>query len=110
MVPGEGAGRHFKARRERLVVGPMISRVTPQPPVSAMNSAGVSQFAEQTVFVRATIGADGDVVFVDPLSGPLALIPSVITAVRAWRYEPSSLGGKPIETQVELMLTFRPLR
>ncbi|MGA2418793.1 MAG: PilZ domain-containing protein [Candidatus Acidiferrum sp.] len=110
MVPGEGAGRHHKARRERLVVGPMISRVTPQPPASATNSASTSQFTEQTVFVRATIRGDGDVVYVDPLSGPLALIPGVITAVRQWRYEPSSLGGKPIETQVELMLTFRPLR
>jgi hypothetical protein len=61
------------------------------------------------VVVRATIGGDGHVVYVDPLSGPMVLIPSVMSAVREWHYQPSTLDGEPFETQADLTLKFRPV-
>jgi PilZ domain/Gram-negative bacterial TonB protein C-terminal len=106
-VPAVTPRGHHKPRKERLEVGILTSRVTPQPP-PASEAAG--QTGEQSVAVRATIDGDGHVLNVDPLSGPNTLISSVMAAVREWRYDPSSLDGKPIETQVDLMIKFRPLR
>jgi hypothetical protein len=101
MVPGE-PGRRGKARKERLKMGGMISKVTPQPPQSALSGS------EQTVVVRASVADDGHVNFVDPVSGPIGLTPSVMSAVRQWRYQPSTLNGEPLETDVDLTITFRP--
>jgi hypothetical protein len=86
----------------------MISRVTPKPP-TASRAAG-AQSGEQVVSVRATIAGDGHVSYVDPLSGPMVLIPSVMSAVREWSYEPSMLDGEPFPTEVELTIRFRALR
>ena len=101
-VPGVPARRSHKIRKERLVIGPMISRVTPQPPAAALGT-------EQTVIVRATIDGDGHVSYVDPVSGPMALVPSVMSAVREWKFEPTSLDGEPLETEADLTIKFRPL-
>jgi hypothetical protein len=108
-VPGAAASGHHKPRKEHLEVGILISRVTPQLPAAPLGASG-SRNGEQTVAVRATISGDGHIVYVDPLSGPSALMPLVMGAVREWRYDPSSLNGKPIETQVDLTLKFHPLR
>jgi hypothetical protein len=109
LVPGEPPSRHSKVKKERLVLGPMISRVTPQVSASAIGSGG-AQSGEQVVTVRATIAGDGHVAYVDPVSGPIALVPSVMSAVREWRYEPSALDGEPFETGVDLTITFRQSR
>jgi outer membrane biosynthesis protein TonB len=108
-VPGAAPSGHHKPRKERLEVGILISRVTPQLPAAALGASG-SRNGEETVAVRATISGDGHIVNVDPLSGPNTLMPRVMGAVREWRYDPSSLNGKPIETQVDLTLKFHPLR
>ncbi len=107
-VPGVATNRNHKPRKERLEVGILISRVTPQLPAAAA-SAKVTQNGEEVAAVRATIAGDGHVVNVDPLSGPSTLMPSVMAAIREWRYDPSSLNGKPIETAADLTLKFRPL-
>lgn len=108
LVPGVPPNRRHKVPKERLVIGSMISRVTPKPP-TASRAAG-AQSGEQVVSVRATIAGDGHVSYVDPLSGPMVLIPSVMSAVREWSYEPSMLDGEPFPTEVELTIRFRALR
>jgi len=107
-VPGVATSRNHKPRKERLEVGILISRVTPQLPAAPLG-ANATQNGEQVVAVRATIAGDGHIVNVDPLSGPSTLTPSVMAAIREWRYDPSSLDGKPIETAANLTLKFRPL-
>jgi len=107
-VPGAVPSGHHKLRKERMEVGILISRVTPQLPVAPLGASG-PQNGEQIVAVRATIAGDGHIVNVEPLSGPSTLMPSVIAAIREWRYDPSSLDGKPIETAADLTLKFRPL-
>lgn len=109
MVPGTALPGHYRPRRARLVVGLLDSPVTPQPPTAAYQAAGM-QNAEQVVAVRATIGGDGHVLSVDPISGPDALMPSITAAVRLWQYEPSSLNRLPIETTADLTFKFRPIR
>ncbi len=108
-VPGAGTRAHHKARKERLDVGILISRVTPQIPSAAV-AAAPGQNGEQSVVVRATIAGDGHIVNVEPLGGTSTLIPGVVSAVREWRYDPSLLDGKPIETAVDLTIKFNPLR
>jgi hypothetical protein len=107
LVPGAAPGRSHKLRKERLVMGRLISRVTPQPPTSALETGAGGK---QIVTVRATIAADGHVSYVDPLSGPIALMPVVMSAVREWKYEPSSLDGDPFATEVDLVIQFGPAR
>jgi hypothetical protein len=34
-------------------------------------------------------------------------MPATLTAVRNWRYNPTLLNGKPIETQEEVTVVFR---
>jgi hypothetical protein len=96
-------------RKKRLMMGLLDSEVTPEPPARAYGVAG-AQDAEQIVMVRATIGTDGRVTSVDPVNGAGALASSVISAVRRWQYEPSSLDRLPIETTAELTFKFRPIR
>lgn len=107
LVPGAAPSRSHKLRKERLVMGRLISRVTPQVPTSGLETGAGGK---QVVTVRATIAADGHVSYVDPLSGPIALMPVVMSAVREWKYEPSSLDGDPFSTQVDLVIQFGSAR
>jgi hypothetical protein len=103
-VPGvPPVRRHGAVKKERLRMGSMISRVTPQVPELATGAAS----GEEVVRVRATIAGDGHVAYVDPLGGPIALIPKVMNAVREWKYAGSALDGEPLETGVDLTITFR---
>jgi hypothetical protein len=100
-VPGAGAQRGHKVRKERVVIGPLLSRVMPQTPDAGSGTAG------EVVSVRATIDGDGHVTYVDPLNGPISLMPAVMSAVREWRFAPSSIHGEPLKTEVDLTLKFR---
>jgi hypothetical protein len=108
-VPGVAPSKRHKPRKERLDVGILVSRVTPQPPAARL-AAMAAQGGGLAVAVRATIAGDGHIVSVEPLSGSDTLMASVLSAVREWRYDPSALNGNPIETQADLIITFRPLR
>jgi PilZ domain/Gram-negative bacterial TonB protein C-terminal len=97
--PGPASGH----RPERLQVGVLIFHVNPQVP-----SGGNQKEMAGTVKVRATIGKSGDVVDVKPISGPVALIPPVVQAVREWRYTVTLLDGQPLGAEEEVVVEFRP--
>ena len=61
---------------------------------------------EGTVRLHATIGMDGSIKDLQPLSGPPSLLPAALTAVREWRYNPTLLNGQPIETQEDICLLY----
>jgi len=107
LVPGAKALPHHKIREERLVVGPLLERVTPQPRPEAVAAAAGG---EQVVSVRVTIEGDGHVSYVDPVSGPMMLMPSVMEAVREWKFGASTLGKDAIQTEADLTIKFRPKR
>jgi outer membrane biosynthesis protein TonB len=90
-----------------LVVGPLLERVTPQPRPEAVAAAAGG---EQVVSVRVTIEGDGHVSYVDPVSGPMMLMPSVMEAVREWKFGASTLGKDAIQTEADLTIKFRPKR
>jgi Gram-negative bacterial TonB protein C-terminal len=104
-----GTNHHGKVRKERLIIGELESPKTPQIPTPPAGTSA-AQSGERIVTVRATIDGDGHVTYVDPLSGPIVLIPNVMTAVREWRYKPSSLDGQPVQTEADLTIKFRTTR
>ena len=108
-VPGTGTNHHGKVRKERLIFGELESPKTPQIPTPPTGTSATPS-GERIVTVRATIDGDGHVTYVDPLSGPIVLIPNVMTAVREWHYKPSSLDGQPVQTEADLTIKFRTTR
>jgi hypothetical protein len=100
-VPAQ-AGPASNHRPERLQVGVLIFHVDPLTP------SGNQKELAGTVKVRATVGKSGDVLDVQPISGPALLIPAVVRAVREWRYTVTLLDGQPLATEEEVVVEFRP--
>lgn len=59
------------------------------------------------VVLSATIGPDGTVQSVEPVSGPPLLEIATLTAVRSWRYRPYLIYGKPISFRTQIIITFK---
>jgi TonB family protein len=81
--------------------GQLIRRFDPEYPMIARD-----QHAEGTVRLNVTIGPDGVVRGIAVLGGPRLLVEAAESAVRQWRYTPTTLDGKPVEFQREVDLTF----
>ena len=62
----------------------------------------------ETIKVRATIGQQGQVIDVKPVTGPPNLFPAARKAIREWRYKPTLLNEKPIQFQQDVTIEFRP--
>jgi protein TonB len=59
-----------------------------------------------TVRFRVTIGTDGAVKSLTSLGGPLPLVQAATDAVRQWRYQPTTVDGKPVEVVTEVDVVF----
>jgi len=81
--------------------GALLHRVEPEYPELARD-----QSVSGTVVLNAHIGADGAVRSVSVISGPKLLVGAAENSVRQWRYAPTLLDGKPIETDVQISLVF----
>jgi hypothetical protein len=100
LMPATHAGWPFN-RNKKVVVGELISRVDPQTtqtPTSAVNS----------VRVKATVAKDGHIENVNQILGPASLFPAVTKALREWRYQPTLVDDKPVETQCYVVFQFHP--
>jgi len=75
----------------------MISRVDPQ-------FTQLPTGSREYVRVHATVAEDGHVKSVRPIYGPANLFPTVVTAVQGWRYQPTLIDGKPVETQADVLV------
>ena len=82
--------------------GRLIHRVEPLYPSLALESQ-----IEGTVKLHAVIGEDGSVRTLESVSGPDELLDSAMNAVHQWRYTPTILDGKPIETDQDIFIVFR---
>jgi TonB family protein len=84
--------------------GKLINRVDPVYPAQAQ-AAGISG----TVRLNAVIGTDGRIKNLALVSGHPLLISAAQAAVRQWVYEPTLLGGEPVEvtTQIDVHFGFR---
>jgi TonB family protein len=80
----------------------LIRRVNPIYPPEAriQRLAGL-------VTLDVTVAEDGSVRNLKIISGPSLLASAATTAVRQWRYSPSTLDGKPIEVQKRITIVFK---
>ncbi len=82
--------------------GALIYHVDPVYPELARE-----QNVQGTVKLQVTIGVTGAVRSVVAVSGPGLLIEAARSAVRQWRYTPSLLDGKPVESQEYVSIAFQ---
>ena len=97
-MPGTHGGWPFN-RSKKVVVGQLIARVDPQ-------AAQIPASLDGLVRVKATVAKDGHIENVRPILGPATLIPAVLTAVSEWRYQPTLVDNKPVETQCIVVIQF----
>jgi TonB family protein len=88
-----------------LQIGQLLSRVDPLYPEDAE-----AQRMEGTVKLHIIIGQDGAIESVESRGGPALLVQPAESAIRQWRYTPSSVGGKPVEAEEDITVTFRLLK
>jgi len=85
-----------------LEIGQLVSSRNPDYPTAAAQ-AGI----EGTVKLHATVGINGSVQRIEPVSGPSALIPAAMLAVHDWMYEATMIAGKPVESEHNITFVFR---
>lgn len=107
------------------VIGGIPSAAPPPPAAPIRISSGVQEakrvryvqpvfppIARQaritgTVRLEATIGRDGSIQNLKPLSGHPLLTQAAIQAVQQWRYAPTLLNGQPVEVITLIDIIFR---
>jgi TonB family protein len=83
----------------------LVHQVTPVYPASARISG-----VHGTVVLQATIGTDGRIKSLKPVSSPSDdLTDAAVAAVEQWTYKPFTLKGEPVEilTTIEAAFALR---
>ena len=81
--------------------GQLIHQVMPAYPATALQ-----QRIQGAVVMQATVGRDGAVSSVQPVSGPPSLVVAAVDAVRQWRYAPYMHEGQPEAFTAEITVDF----
>lgn len=81
--------------------GQLIHQVMPAYPATALQ-----QRIQGAVVMQATVGKDGAVSNVQPVSGPPSLVVAAVDAVRQWRYAPYMHEGEPEAFTAEITVDF----
>src|SRR5271169_3974949 len=87
---------------KKVQAGRLLKRVDPSYPPEA-----VEQRIEGTVRLHAVIGDDGQVLSLEPVSGPPVLVAAAEIAVRQWRYGPTLFDGHRTQVHDDVRLVFR---
>jgi hypothetical protein len=98
LVPGEHKWWPSRGSK-KVTLGELLSRVDPQ-----ISQLPIS--TNSTVIVRAAIAKDGHIESVQPMSGSVTLVATVVKAIHEWHYQPTLLDGKPVETQADVEVQF----
>jgi TonB family protein len=80
----------------------LIRRVNPIYPAEAR-----MQRLAGLVTLDVTVAEDGSIHNIKVVSGPALLASAATTAVKEWRYSPSTLDGKAIEVQKRITINFK---
>jgi hypothetical protein len=88
----------------KLTIGELLTHEAPEAP-RAMNAV-----VGDVITVRAFVDKNGTVEDLKPVSGRFALLPRVMRAVRDWQFDRTLLDGKPVESEVNVTMEFRPAR
>jgi periplasmic protein TonB len=88
-------GSNLKAPRQTYSVDPIYPTLAMQARIHG------------TVMVDAIIDEQGNVVQARAISGHPLLIPAALEAVLQWKYEPTSLNGRPISVELKVLVNFK---
>ena len=88
-------GSNLKAPRQTYSVEPEYPSIALQAHIHG------------TVVVDAIIDERGNVVQARAISGHPLLIPPALRAVLQWKYEPTSLNGRPISVELQVSVNFK---
>jgi TonB family protein len=97
-IPGEKT----KLVTQDEIKGKLLHKVAPDYPQNA-RQLGI----EGTVVMCATIGKDGRITTLTPISGPQELVSAALKAVKKWRYAPFKLNGEIVDVQTDIRVNFR---
>ena len=90
-------GLRFWRRRKKVEVGQLLAHVDPQIPRGP-------RFGSITV--QAMIDEQGRITGIRLLYGSIAFLPTVARALSAWRYQPTYIDNKPVETVARIEVDF----
>lgn len=82
-------------------LGALVRKVVPEYPIIAKQIR-----LQGAVVLLATIGKDGRVQRVQPMSGPPMLVQPAMRAVEQWQYRPFVLNQEPIVVQTQITVNF----
>jgi len=92
------SGQHAR----NLQIGQLTNMVEPVYPPDARQA-----HVEGTVKLQVVVGTNGEIQSFRTVSGPESLAQAAMIAVREWRYRPTLLNGKAVETQEDVTFVFR---
>jgi TonB family protein len=84
-----------------LMQGMMLSKVSPSYPEKARKAR-----IQGTVMLHGKINREGAIADLQVMSGPEALVPAAVEAVRQWRYKPYLFLGRPVDVETEIQVNF----
>jgi TonB family protein len=84
-----------------VVPAKLINRVPPVYPETARKMR-----IQGLVSINVVIGKDGAVTVQNVGAGHPLLVPAAVAAVQQWKYEPTTVSGEPVVTQVKIYVTF----
>ena len=102
MVPMPGDDAQSGQRARNLRIGELTNLVEPVYPSDARQA-----HLEGTVKLHVVVATNGEVQSFRTISGPESLAQAAMMAVREWRYRPTLLNGKAVETQEDVTFVFR---
>ena len=94
--------RSANPQAERVRIGQIVSRSEPYYPAEALR-----QKIDGDVRLHAIVGPTGEIRDVRAVNGPPILAAAAAAAVRDWRYEPTLIDGNAVETEADILVTFR---
>jgi hypothetical protein len=90
-------GLRFWSRHKKVEVGQLPAHVNPQTPRAPLSGS---------ITVQARIDQQGRVTGIKPLYGSIAFLPAVSRALSTWRYQPTYVDNKPVETVARIEVNF----
>ncbi len=102
MVPIPSGEAQSAQHARNLQIGELTNLVEPVYPPEARQAR-----VEGTVKLHVVVGANGEIQSFRTISGPESLAQAAMIAVREWRYRPTLLNGKAVETQEDVTFVFR---
>ena len=88
-------------RVSEMQLGDLVRKVVPEYPAIAKQLR-----IQGTVMLLATVGKDGRVEHVQPVSGPPLLVHSALAAVEQWQYRPYLLNREPVVVETQITVNF----